>query len=293
MKKNSTLAARRKQIVREKKLTIGMDLGDRFTYYCVLDSSGEVMIEQKLPTTKQAMKQVFGRIPCSRVALETGLHSPWVSRQLSDLGHEVIVAHARNVRLIGESSRKDDRLDARMLARLARLDPGLLSPVQHRSAEAQVHLTVIRARAALVGARTALVNAARGLAKSYGERLRKCGTQQVSQDLAAGLSAELRTALEPLLAEVASLNQRIAEYDRRIEQIAKEVHPEVALLKQIKGVGTLIALTYVLTVADPHRFRRSRDVGCYLGLRPGRRNSGSSQPQMHISKEGGSCPAFS
>ena len=137
-------------------------------------------------------------------------------------------------------------------------DPRLLSPVQHRSAETQIHLTVIRARAALVGARTALVNSARGLAKSYGERLRKCSTQQVSKDLAAGLSTELRTALEPLLAEVASLNQRIAEYDRRIEQIATQVHPEVALLKQIKGVGTLIALTYVLTVADPHRFRRSR-----------------------------------
>jgi len=286
MKKNITVAAKRKQIFNGKQLTIGMDLGDRFTYYCVLDEAGEVMVEQKLATTKQAMKQVFGRMPRSRVALETGAHSPWVSRLLTELGHEMIVAHARNVRLIGESSRKDDRLDARMLARLARLDPGLLSPVQHRSAEAQIHLTVIRARAALVGARTALVNSARGLAKSYGERLRKCGTQQVSKDLAAGLSIELRAALEPLLAEVASLNQRIAEYDRRIEQIATEVHPEVALLKQVKGVGTLIALTYVLTVADPHRFRRSRDVGCYLGLRPGRRNSGSSQPQMHISKEG-------
>jgi len=138
----------------------------------------------------------------------------------------------------------------------------------------------------LVGARTALVNAARGLAKSYGERLRKCGTQQVNRNSAAALSAELRVALEPLLAEVESLNQRIAEYDRRIEQIATEVHPEVVRLKQVKGVGTLIALTYVLTVGDPRRFRRSRDLGCYLGLRPGRRNSGSSQPQLHISKEG-------
>src|SRR5579864_9187118 len=286
MKKNSTVATRRKQIFKQKQLTIGMDLGDRFTYYCVVDESGEVMVEQKLSTTRQAMKQVFGAIPSSRVALETGAHSPWVSRQLTELGHKVIVAHARNVRLIGESSRKDDRLDARMLARLARLDPRLLSPVQHRSAQAQVHLTAIRARAALVGARTALVNSARGLAKSYGERLRKCGTQQVGKKLAAGLSVELRVALEPLLAEVASLTQRIADYDRRIEQIATEVHPEVALLKQVKGVGTLIALTYVLTVGDPHRFRRSRDVGCYLGLRPGRRNSGSSQPQLHISKEG-------
>ena len=237
MKTNNTVASRGKQNFSAKKLTIVMDLGDRFSYYCVLDEAGEVLMEQKLPTTKAAMQQAFGRMPRSRVALETGAHSPWVSRLLMQLGHEVIVAHARNVRLIGESSRKDDRLDARMLARLARLDPRLLSPVRHRSAKAQIDLTVIRARAALVGARTALVNAARGLAKSYGERLRKCGTQQVNQDLAAGLSAELREALEPLLAEVASLNQRITEYDRRIEQIATKEHPEVALLKQIKGGG--------------------------------------------------------
>ena len=133
--------------------------------------------------------------------------------------------------------------------------------MQHRSAKAQIHLTVIRARAGLVGARTALVNAARGLVKSYGERLRKCGTQQVGRDIAAGLSVELRSALEPLLEEVESLNERIKEYDRRLEQIAKEVYPEVALLKQIKGVGTLIALTYMLTLEDPQRFRKSRDVG--------------------------------
>lgn len=286
MKKISTTGKKRKQILNQKQLTIGMDLGDRFTYYCVLDPAGEVILEDKLPTTKQALQHAFGKIPRSRVAMETGAHSPWVSRQLTQLGHEVIVAHARKVRLIGESSRKDDRLDARVLARLARLDPSLLGPIRHRSAQAQTHLTVIRARAVLVGARTALINAARGLTKSCGERLRKCGSQQVNRELAAGLSAELRAALQPLLLEVESLNQRIAEYDQRIEQIAKEVHPEVALLKQVKGVGTLIALTYVLTVEDPHRFRRSRDMGCYLGLRPGRRNSGNSQPQLHISKEG-------
>ena len=286
MKKISTVTKNGNEIFKEPKLTIGLDLGDRSSHYCILDEAGNVILEHNLPTTPKGIRQVFSRIPRSRIALETGTHSPWVSRQLTELGHEVIVAHARNVRLIGESSRKDDQLDARTLARLARIDPDLLGPVRHRSARAQIHLTVIRARAALVGARTALVNAARGLAKSYGERLRKCGTQQVRQDLAAGLSAELKAALEPLLAEIESLSQRIAEYDRRIEQIAKEVHPEVALLKQVKGVGTLIALTYVLTLDDPHRFRRSRDAGCFLGLRPGRRNSGNSEPQLHISKEG-------
>jgi transposase len=229
---------------------------------------------------------VFRKIPRSRIALETGTHSPWISRQLSQYGHEVIVAHARNVRLISQSSRKDDRLDARTLARLARIDPALLSPVRHRSAQAQIHLTVIRARAALVSTRTALVNAARGLTKSNGQRLRECGTEQMNREIAKGLRQELRDALDPLLAEIESLNQRIAESDTRIEQIAREKYPQVARLKQVKGVGPLIALTYVLTLDDPYRFRRSRDVGCFLGLRPGRRNSGMSEPQLHISKEG-------
>jgi transposase len=286
MQKISTLRARGSEIFNGCQLTIGLDLGDRRSFYCVLDEAGGVILEQKLPTTPEAMRRAFEKMPRSRIALETGTHSPWVSRLLSELGHEVIVAHARNVRLIGESRRKDDRIDARTLARLARIDPQLLSPVQHRSAKAQIHLTVIRARAGLVSTRTALVNTARGLAKSYGERLRKCGAQQVRRDLAMELSAELREALEPLLQEVESLNERIKEYDRRIEQIAKKDHPEVELLQQVKGVGDLIALTYVLTIEDPHRFLKSRDVGCFLGLRPGRRNSGQSAPQMHISKEG-------
>jgi transposase len=269
MKKISTVAKRGNEIFKEPKLTIGLDLGDRVSHYCILDEAGNVILEHSLPTTPKGIHQVFSRILRSGIVLETGTHSPWVSRQLTQLGHEVIVAHARNVRLIGESSRKDDQLDARTLARLARIDPGLLGPVRHRSAKAQIHLTVIRARATLVSARTALVNAARGLTKSYGERLRKCGSGQMNRESTKGLSQELRDVLDPLLQEMESLNERIAEYDRRIEQIAKGVYPEVALLQQVKGVGTLIALTYVLTLDDPHRFRPAgtRDVssGCVPG----------------------------
>src|ERR1700746_423923 len=286
MKKTSTVRVNRKMIFKGKKLTIGLDLGDRWSFYCVMDEAGQVIVEQKLPTTPEAMKKTFGKITRSLIALETGTHSPWVSRLLTELGHQVIVAHAQKVQLITKSNRKDDRHDARTLARLARIDPELLGPVRHRSAKAQIHLTVIRARAELVSARTALVNAARGLAKSYGERLRKCGTQQVSRELAAELSVELREVLAPLLQEVESLNERIKEYDARMEKIARESYPQVELLKQVKGVGTQIALTFVLTLEDPHRFPKSREVGRFLGLRPGRRDSGESQPQMRISKEG-------
>jgi transposase len=286
MKKISTAAAKQNTKFSEQKLTIGFDLGDRSSWYCVLDERGEVLLEQKVSTTPKAIQEVFGGMPRSRIALETGMHSPWVSRLLSALGHEVIVAHARNVRLIGESRKKDDRLDAQTLARLARIDPQLLSPVKHRSGKAQADLTVIRARAGLVRARTALVNTARGLAKSYGERLRGCNVRNMNPEKAEGLSVELQKALEPLLAGIESLSERIREYNEGIEQLAEQSYPQVARLKQVKGVGTLITLTFLLTLEDAHRFRKSRDVGCYLGLQPGRRNSGQSEPQMHISKEG-------
>src|ERR1700684_178923 len=286
MKKTSTVRVKGNMIFKGQKLTIGLDLGDRWSCYCVLDEAGEILLEQKVATTAEAMKQIFEKIPRGLIALETGTHSPWVSRLLRELGHQVLVAHAQKVQLITKSSGTDDRHDARTLARLARIDPELLGPGRHRSAKAQIHLTVIRARAALVSARTALVNAARGLTKSYGARLPKCGTEQMNREITKNLKPKLREALNPLLAEIESLNARIAEYDRRIEQIATEVYPEVARLKQVKGVGPLIALTYVLTLDNPYRFRGSRDAGCFVGVRPGRRNSGMSEPPLHISKEG-------
>ena len=272
--------------ISQQKLTIGLDLGDRNSWYCVLDEAGRIQLEQRVRTTAKGLQEVFGDMPRSRVALEIGTHSPWISRLLSALGHEVIVANARKVRLIGESRKKDDRLDAQTLARLARIDPELLYPVKHRSAPAQADLMMIRARAGLVRARTGLVNTARGLAKSYGERLRGCNVRNMDPEKAEGLSPELQRALEPLLAAIAEVSERISEYNDRIEALAQASYPQVELLKQIKGVGTLIALTFLLTLEDPHRFRKSRDVGSYLGLQPGRRNSGQSEPQMHISKEG-------
>jgi len=261
MRKDNT--AKKSPAVRKKtrqKLTVGIDLGDRSSRYCILDEQGEVLSEGSVATTKKGLAQAFGSKPRSRIALEVGTHSPWVSRYLADLGHEVIVANARRVRLITDSSRKDDRLDAKTLGRLARIDPELLSPIRHRSEQAQADLMVIRARAALVEARTMLVNSARGLTKSYGERLPSCGTGQVGENLAEPLSAPLQGALKPLLATVESLSERIREYDGQIEQTGKQRYPETELLKQVHGVGTLTALTYVLTVEDPHRFRRSRDA---------------------------------
>src|ERR1019366_9342966 len=250
------------------KITVGIDLGDRSSCYCALDDQGEIVQQGSVATTKKDLNRIFGALAHGRIALEVGTHSPWVSRHIRSLGHEVIVANPRRTRLIGASSNKSDRLDAETLARLARVDPRMLFPIQHRGETAQADLTVIRARAGMVESRTALINAARGLSKSFGERLRKCDAKQVDRELAKDLPEALRAGVEPLLEEVATLTERIRAYDERIEGMARERYPEVALLRQVYGVGVLIALTFILTIDDRSRFPRSRDVGCYLGMRP-------------------------
>ncbi|MGP8175908.1 MAG: IS110 family transposase [Terracidiphilus sp.] len=265
---------------------MGIDLGDRSSRYCILNQDGEVIRAASVATTKKDLNRVFGALPHSRVVLEVGTHSPWVSRHLRSLGHEVIVANPRRTRLIAASSNKQDRLDAETLARLGRMDPKLLFPIRHRSEAAQADLTVIRTRAALVEGRTRLINAARGLTKSFGERLRKCDARYVNEELAKDLPPALKEAIEPLLKHIGELSARIQEYDVAIQRIARERYPEVGLLTMVGGVGVLMALTFVLTLEDPHRFQRSRDVGAYLGMRPRRRQSGGSDPELGISKEG-------
>ena len=163
----------------------------------MVDEAGQIQREQGVRTNGKALQEAYGALLRSRIAREMGTHSPWISRWLSEMGHEVIVANARKVRLIGESRKKDDRLDAQRLARLARIDPELLYPVKHRSAQAQADLTLIRARAGLVRARRGLVNTARGLAKSYGERLRSSNVRNLNPEKAEGLSPELQAALNP------------------------------------------------------------------------------------------------
>ena len=269
-----------------RSMTIGMDLGDKNSCYCVLDSGGVIVEESRVGTTKASISKTFGSIPRCRVAIEVGTHSPWVSRLLRGFDHEVVIANPRQVKLISASSRKDDRLDAQTLARLARVDPRLLRPIQHRSKKAQQDLMVIRVRAALVEARTGLINTARGLAKSLGERLPVCDTDQMGTEQTESLPVELQRVLEPLMEQVVSLTASVKEMDRRVEQIARDDYPETVLLQQVKGVGPLIALTFVLTLDDKTRFQKSRDVGCYVGLRPRRSESGESQPQLRITKEG-------
>ncbi len=268
-------------------VTAGIDLGDRYTHVCLLDTeNGEVIEESRIATNPKAFERRFSSSEPMRIAIETGTHSPWVSRLLEECGHEVLVANARKVRLIYGEGHKNDKIDAEKLARLARLDPKLLSPIKHRGESSQAHLALLRSRDALVGARTKLVNHVRGAVKSFGARLPKCTAESFHNRVAEHLPGELTSALEPILETIASLTERIREYDRKLEGVAEELYPETKLLRQVHGVGVLTALTFVLTLEDPSRFAKSREVGAYLGLVPATDQSGGSDPEKHISKHG-------
>jgi transposase len=221
-----------------------------------------------------------------RIAIEAGTHSPWVSRLLEECGHEVLVANARKLRLIYANKRKTDEMDAENLARLARVDPKLLYPLKHRGQECQAHMAIVRSREALVGTRTQLVNHVRGTVKSFGGRLPKCPARSFHKRASEHIPEALLAALGPILEQIGSLTERIRQYDRQLEAISKEHYPETDLLRRVEGIGPLTALTFVLTLEDPHRFEKSRSVGAYLGLVPATDRSGDSDPQKRISKEG-------
>ena len=270
------------------KMTAGLDLGDKYSYLCLIDTeSGEVMEEGRLRTSPETFRRRFASEQSPmRIAIEAGTHSPWASRVLEGCGHEVLVANARKLRLIYANKRKTDEIDAENLARLARVDPKLLYPLKHRGEESQAHMALIRSREALVGTRTQLVNHVRGTVKSFGGRLPKCPARSFHNKAPEHIPVALWPALEPILEQIGSLTQRIRDYDRQLESISREHYPETELLRQVEGVGPLTALNFVLTIEDPYRFEKSRSVGAYLGLVPARDQSGDRDPQRRISKEG-------
>src|SRR6202000_2004252 len=261
------------------ELTIGIDLGDVWSHYCTLNQQGEVIDRGRFRTTPKALAKWFFDVPHARVAMEAGVHSIWISEQLQELGHEVIVANVRELRAISHSDRKSDDVDAEKLARYARLDPNILRPIAHRTVELQQALTLIRARELLVRLRTAAVNAVRGLTKACGHRMPASSTKCFAQRGQAAMPPGLKLALGPILAQIADMTLKIKQYDRDIQRMTQTEYAETQPMMTIHGVGHITALTFVLTLGDKSRFGRSRDVGCYLGLRPNRSQSG--EPETH------------
>jgi transposase len=265
--------------------TIGIDLGDKISRYVILNEEGLGVEEGSFRNHADSIAKHFGNRGRARVAMEVGTQSAWIAREIAKLGHEVIVANARELKWITSSDDKNDRNDARKLARLARADRNLLAPVEHRTAEQQAELAVIRARDALVRSRTLLVNTARSLAKGFGLRLPASITATFGAKALAGLAEYLQQAMRGLLEQIDALGAKIGEYDQRIAEVGAR-HPEVGRLASVPGVGTLTAATFVLTLGRRERFAHSRDVGSFLGLRPRQRQSGERDPRLGISKSG-------
>jgi transposase len=268
------------------EMTIGIDLGDQYSHFCALDRAGEILEEGRLKTTKEAFIGRFKDAARMRIAIEASTHSPWVSALLDEAGHEVIVANPRKLRMIFKSDSKNDRFDAGQLARVARLDPKLLYPIEHRRQQARVDQGLIKARDGLVRARTQLVNHVRSTIKSFGMRLSVRGTSTFGRRAARQIPKELRPALVPILRMIEHHSASIARYDRLIEEMGRKKYPETMALRQVAGVGPITALSFVLTLDDPLRFKNSRAVGAFLGLRPKQDQSGERNPELRITKAG-------
>ena len=269
------------------EMTMGLDIGDRYSHYCLLNQPGDVVEEGRIQSTEAALRRHFEGEPCMRIALECGTHSPWISRLLTALGHQVIVANARKIPAITGSESKNDRNDAEKLARFAAYDPRLLSPLEHRRPERQMDLNLIHARSTLVRARTMIVNALRGLVKSAGGRLPACSTESLPSRALSAIPRGLAVVATPLIQQIALLNAQIGGMDKQVEKLAAK-YPEIVLLRTAPGVGPIVAAAYVLTLDRPDA-ASNRAAGAYLGLRPGQSQSGDADPQKRISKTGDRC----
>jgi len=265
---------------------VGLDVGDRFTYLCAVDERGEIVHERRLQTTPQDVSIYFTARSRCVVVLEVGTHSPWMSRLLEQLGHEVIVANARRLRLIADSDQKTDRIDARMLAELGRTRSKLLKCVKHRSEQAQVDLTLLRSREVLIRTRTKLINRLRGALKSFGVQPPRCDASCFHRRVRAAIPPMLMEALKPIVDLASFVETQIRTIDRKLVQVAKTRYPMTVLLQQVDRVGPVTSLAFALSIDDPKRFKKSRAVGAYCGLTPKQRDSGNTRSQLGITKAG-------
>lgn len=265
----------------------GVDIGDKHCHLRLINFDGELIDETQISTRPPALEKYFRRWPRLRIVIEAGTHSNWIRRTLASLGHEVLVANPRRLRVIAESYSKNDRHDAWWLAELGRTNTELLSPTKPRSVQTEQHRIWLRSRESMVEARTKLINSLRGMAKSQGLRLGTCGPTKWVSKVRADCPRELHPALLPLARLIAALTREIRQLDKQLEQLADKVYPATLRLRQVNGVGALTALAYVLALDnDAGRVKRSRQAGALVGLRPKQRDSGQSAPQLGITKCG-------
>ncbi|MFH2058386.1 MAG: IS110 family transposase [Pseudomonadota bacterium] len=267
-------------------ITIGMDLGDKFHIAVVFDRDGNELEIAKVKNTKAGIQRSFKSYKGAKIAIEAGTHSPWISRLLNEMGLTVFVGNPRKLRFIWDSDDKSDERDARMLGMVCRIEPRLLHPLRHRGSQAQADMAAIKSRDILVQSRTKLINHARGIVKANGERLPKCSTESFVKRCKDFVPSELCPALKFVFETIQHLTEQIKKNDRQIEQLSIERYPETKYLRQVSGIGPVTALAFVLTIEDPVRFSKSRQIGPFLGLTPRRDQSGDTDKQLAITKAG-------
>lgn len=277
-------------ITKQFETIIGIDLGDIQHAVCVTDKDGLILVEKTILNRREDLEALAEEYPNSLMAMEVGGHSPWISRLMTLLGAQVVVANARKLRAIYTNDRKCDRLDALMLAKLVRVDPDLLHPIEHSSEETQRDFLAIKLRHNLVRQRVNTISCVRFTLKSLGLRLPSTSTPSFSKRARTFLTnndhAETLAAIEPCLKVLDELTAQIKVLDRKIEANIAEKYEHAQHLQQIDGVGPVTSLSFVLAVEDPARFADPRDVGAYFGLTPRRDQSGETDKQLPISKAG-------
>ena len=270
----------------QEKIYFGLDISQKTIEIFALKGEKGVSFG-KIPNTPKGLTEFFDKVSVPpetiTIALETGTHSAWISRQLEERGYEVIVAHARDLAFIYKGDKKSDRIDAEKLARVARADKKLLHPVKLMDVKRQEDLLTIKARDLLVKEKTCIINAIRGFLRSLGIDDTQYSSETINQ-IYDELPKKLKQNLRGLFETLTSINTNIKNYDKRIAKISKD-YPETETLQQIKGVGPLIALSFALIIGDANRFT-SRECSSYTGLAPKRDQSGDVDKQLGISKCG-------
>ena len=265
---------------------IGIDLHLKTSYVCFLNDAGEKTCEMTIPTTKSALKRHFETLEPARIIIEAGSYSLWVNRLLSSFDHKVIVANPRKVRLIAESTLKNDRVDAEVLARLGRSDPHFLCPITPRGPESQLTRGYLKVRAALVKTRTLEINSVRGLLRSWGFSFSAGYPAKFCERvLQSNLPSELLDMVTPLIESILAVQAQIANCEQELKRRANAI-PTVRNLMSMPGIGPIISLAFFASIDQPERFPKSRQIGSYLGFRPSLRESGGKRRMGPISKEG-------
>jgi transposase len=266
---------------------IGIDIGDKINFVCILNNKGEILFRKEISNTKEDMREYFQSIEKASIVFEVGSHSPWISRLLIADGHDVFICNPRKLAAVSQNLKKSDEEDSLMLAQLLLTGKHLLSQVHHANEDKMRDFLLIKSRKALVKCRTILINTSRGVVKSFGERISPNLTANAFHKYAGdSLTSESNEKIKDLIEVIGKTTEQILLYEKNIDTLIQNKYPVAQLLQSINGVGPLTSLTYVLTIDDPKKFPNSRTVGAFLGLVPRRDQSGNKDKQLPITKAG-------